>query len=145
MTTLAYKDGILACDSRITIDGKVMGNAVKGGVFGDYLVGVAGDFVTIPAIMDWVKNGIKKAPPKFPKGTEFICLLINRKGAITIYENDFKPMHMDDKVFATGSGSAHAYGAMHVGATAKDAVIAAAAYDGNTGGRVRTFQFEDKP
>ena len=138
MTTITYKDGIIAFDSRITVDGIVVGEADKGVSTDRYLGAVAGDFTSIPVLRDWVKDDLQ-GKPKLPKDAEYLMLLIDRKTRdIMVFDNSLKPMTMDNRVFAAGSGANHAYGAMHVGASAKDAVIAAAAYDGHTGGRIRT-------
>ena len=143
MTTIAYDGKTLAFDSRITEDGHVCGHSDKGIVTKEFYGAIAGDFVSIPLLRKWVESGRDpKLQPKFKKGTQFLMVLIHRESrSITVYEDSLEPMTMDDKVFSIGSGSAFAYGAMHAGASAKQAVQAAAMYDGSTGGAVRVLTF----
>lgn len=139
MTTIAFDGETLAVDSRITREGAVVGTADKSIETEDFIGAICGDFVTIPLLRTWVRASLsEQSRPKLPKGSSFILVLVHKRtGRVTVYEDGLSPLEMDDRVFAYGSGAAYALGAMHAGATAKQAVQAAAAYDGATGGRVR--------
>jgi hypothetical protein len=90
----------------------------------------------------WLLDEDRHSQP-FPKmNTEsFEGLIISEEDGILIFENrDWIRVNMD--YIALGSGAVFAYGALEVGASAKQAVKAAMKLDPNTGGRVQTLEFK---
>ena len=143
MTTIAYKDGKLAYDSRITEGDEIVAQVNKGIKTDKYLCAVSGDAAAIPHFKTWLlDNLLEKKMPKALKKMSYTAVVVDTNGVITVYSDDYPgPMQTESKVYAAGTGRAYAYGAMHVGSSARDAVIAAAAYDTNTGGRVYALSF----
>jgi ATP-dependent HslUV protease subunit HslV len=144
MTTIVYKDGILAYDSRITDDyNTIVGHVDKGCKTEQHLVAVCGDFTAVAVLIEWARSGFDpRQKPKMKKDASFEMVAVDKKGVIQSFEESLTPVILDDKMYAAGSGKNFAFGAMHAGATAKQAVIAAASYDAATGGRVREISFK---
>jgi ATP-dependent protease HslVU (ClpYQ) peptidase subunit len=137
LTTIAYKDGIIAYDSRITEGDMIVSDSYNkkheiGGlvIFSAGNLGCDEDFATayITKETDAIENaqGIV-----VDNGELFICTIAS--GEVQVYKWD------KVEVRACGSGEPYAITAMDTGATAKEAVEYAKKRDVNTGGRVRTW------
>lgn len=139
MTTIAYKDGQVAADTQETSDyvknrGPKLVRLPCGGVAGG-----AGDSVQVQRALNW----LEKPRGKAPKLLDAQILVAYGDGRIG-YFNDpkwtFVPVY---GVFAIGSGSQAAFAAMnHYGATAEQAVLAAASVDPNTSAPVDVYRVE---
>lgn len=146
MTTIAYRDGIIAADSRISYTTFHNGSRVKVERCGDYLVALAGPTWLRPLLEQWAREGAPSdsVPEDLLEHSEsFNGLLVDRQGQGFHFENGFLvPIEAD--YTAIGSGAIFALGAMahptHP-ASAEEAVLAASAHDKNTGGKVRTWHF----
>jgi ATP-dependent HslUV protease subunit HslV len=147
VTTIAYKNGILAADTRACAGDNIIGSAKKiaRNNNGD-LAGAAGLAPYSYAFLKWF-TGMESGPP--PKATRdddnFDRGVIFRKaGGIEIYEPDgmFK---MTAPYYALGSGRPEALGAMHAGASAFKAIQAAIAHDTNTGGDIDVLSHDNQP
>lgn len=139
MTTIAYRDGVLAADSLVTLGStKVHGSYQKIRRIGEYLVGTAGSVASCQAFVDWLRSGDDSHPP--PKG-EYNALIVDPRGRVREIENgSVLPVPRGAKFFAIGSGSPYALAAMYAGATAIDAVKIAAKIDTSTGLPVKTLK-----
>lgn len=139
MTTICYRDGILAADSLVTLGNtKVHGSYQKIRRIGDYLIGTAGSVAACQAFVVWLKEGDDTCPP--PKG-EYGALIIGPQGKVREIENgSVLPSPRGAKFFALGSGGPFALAAMYAGATAAEAVKIAAKIDTNTGLPVKTLK-----
>lgn len=139
MTTIAYRDGVLASDSLVTLGNtKVHGSYQKIRRIGGYLVGTAGSVATWQQFIDWVKSGNDEDPP--PKGV-YNALIVDPRGKVREIENgSVLPCPRGAKFFAIGSGSPYALAAMYAGATAAEAVKIAAKIDTSTGLPVKTLK-----
>ena len=139
MTTIAYRDGVLAADSLVTLGStKVHGSYQKIRRIGQYLVGTAGSVACCQAFVDWLKSNDDSHPP--PKG-EYGALIVDPRGRVREIENgSVLPVPRGAKFFAIGSGSPYALAAMYAGATAVDAVKIAAKIDTSTGLPVKTLK-----
>lgn len=141
MTTIAYKDGVIAYDSRSTMGDLISDDSTNKakhdqGVF-FVLTGAASDY---PA---FIENYHAKR-------------MITRCGSAALVLDDgslyytggnkedgfFRHHITTDKVFAIGSGQDHAFTAMDMGATAVEAVRMAAKRDAGTGGRIRSYKIK---
>lgn len=145
MTTLAYKAGVLAFDSRVTAGDTVYGGAVKGRKTNKYLMAVAGDWQDAEAFMDWVEDGAvwddRKKYGLADREVEISAIVVNKKGQVLLYGSRLYPMIIDALFYAEGSGAPFALGAMSAGATAAQAVKIAAKFDTGTGGTVRELKW----
>lgn len=136
MTTIAYRDGIIAADTGLT-SGTIrdchMDKIVKredGAV-----AGAAGEAWWIAAFLEW-----------FHKGGELpVCkgssqgLVVDKRRRLTIYESSDgtnRSFPIRAKYYAVGSGSSVALGALFSGANPVQAVKAALLHDDATHGRI---------
>ena len=138
MTTIAYRNGILAADTRAIIGGSTMGSINKiAKNFGGSLAGAGGNAGYNYAFIEWFRNGEEGIPPE-AKVTDNALdrgVIFRVDGKIEVYEPDGKFM-IKAPYYALGSGMDVALGAMFMGATAEQAVQAAIAHDNGTGGDV---------
>lgn len=143
MTTIAFKDGILAADSRSTSNyydrvhrcQKLFRKTTKDGA--EVIIATAGENAPGLVFVEWYGSG-KKPPLKLLDGdADFCCLVLTKKG---LFEFD-KWCHGEevmDPFYAVGCGATAALGAMHAGATAEQAVEIACRIDPFTGPPVVT-------
>jgi ATP-dependent protease HslVU (ClpYQ) peptidase subunit len=125
VTTIVYRDGIMASDSRAySGDKHPMGNKVKIRRLKDgTLMGVS---TTTPgggeAVLDWIEND-RPADTTVP---EHFTLLIAHPDGRVFYatDADFLSGPLEGEFFVIGSGEQYAHGACLMGATAVEAVRA---------------------
>lgn len=129
MTTIAYRDGVLAADSMIsTNSGRYCGAVAKiwkrddGALLG--AVGGAGDAAKL---RDWFLSGSDELPPALPEEGQGI--LIKPDGTVWLAHGQSPMYEVDWPFHAEGSGAAFAIGAMAHGASAEQAVSIACGYD----------------
>ncbi len=139
MTTIAYRDGILAADTQITCGSTVDGWAQKAFKIGSVLYATVGSAGPGEAFRNWLVGGMKGDAPNMKptdeiEGDAFIFPGGDR--VVWRYRNEWATHRAP--FFAYGSGSAIALGAMAMGATAEQAVAAAALRDTATGGEITT-------
>lgn len=161
MTTIAYRDGILASDSKMTANGTYVGNYEKvlkvisvekqswfdkllkrDPITTTYLVGCCG---VVNDIQDYMEFIFSDGPQ--PTG-DLNCLIVTieeETREILLYESGAAiGMKIDSDYVATGSGSEVALGALYQGATAVEAVEAAIHHDNMSGGKIQTVSFNDE-
>lgn len=146
MTTIAYRDGVIAADSRVTHgeDGSARIHSCKklfrktvtqGKKSFDVIIATAGESSPGMVFVDWYGTG-KPIPEMFMHlGGDFICLVLSPQG---LFEFDVycRGEQVLDDFYAVGSGAKAALGAMHCGKSAIEAVRVAARIDPYTGGRI---------
>lgn len=139
MTTIAYKDGVIACDSRQVRSGTIVSdNAPKCQV----VDGVS--FFLSGAVCD--EKALIAAYFGTPSPVPVECsgyavdggrlIMVGHDDKTGVWKQDLDPANPD----AIGSGSPHALTAMDMGASAEEAVRAAMKRDIYTGGKVVTFR-----
>lgn len=141
MTTIAYKDGVIAFDSRATAGDIILDDTYdksleyEGARF--FLAGAISDF------QKFVECFIHDRKP--PKDMD-VC-------AFVLYDNNLWKASVDNmglwkhkldisKAYAIGNGEQFALAAMDLGKSAKDAISVAKKRDTKTGGQVRTFDIK---
>jgi len=141
MTTIAYKDGVIAYDSRVTNGGYIADDDFnkRFDVDGVYF------FLTgcIPDHMSLIDAYFSGKPRKhidcnafvYDNGELFECGVAGASG-LWKYK-----MRLDNPA-AIGSGAQFALAAMFLEKSAEDAVALASKLDSATGGRIRTFSIE---
>lgn len=144
MTAIVYKNGVMASDTQETVN-DVPRRCVKLYKVGKDVIGTAGNSYTGMMFVDWWKNGAQ-ADDK-PDLTnldvdeeDFECLVWT-KGKLYSVTRLFQLVEInleDHPYYAIGSGSAVAYGALAMGASAKRAVEIACDYDISCGLPVET-------
>lgn len=132
MTTLAVKNGVMAADSRVTVESE---NGVRTyeceklfrkkivDAAGDYdvIIGLAGESTPGLLFLDWYGSS-EPAPTALTEGeAEFTALILTPHG---LFEADAycRPERVLNDPHAVGSGAPAAMGAMLAGATAAQAV-----------------------
>jgi ATP-dependent protease HslVU (ClpYQ) peptidase subunit len=132
MTTVAYRNGVLAADSLVTTgDTKLPELKRKVWKLRDgRLFGGAGDSETIEYLKASINDGVEA-----PKLSGVEAILVDTYGAVTIYEGKAW-VRVSSPYVALGTGSTIALTAMWMGADAKTAVKAGIKFDRNSGGRV---------
>lgn len=134
MTTIAYRDGVLAGDTLVC--GEIKCKAVK--VFAlkrGGLVGGAGDLPSVLAFVDWLDRP-KSEKPDLSHDDDFEALVISPDGSIEWYERTLRPVPIAEAYYAIGSGGPFAMGRMDGGGTAEDAVASGIRWDSGSGGEV---------
>lgn len=143
MTTVAYKDGVLAADTLVCHGNIKAGHVTKLGQIGPVLYGGAGSLGYLLKFKDWLQSGAEGEPPenedtsilmasKFDDGQIFVCEW-TPDGWI-----NYRAPH-----YSIGSGSEIASTAMECGMSAADAVALAITRDIYSGGEVEYVSFED--
>jgi 20S proteasome alpha/beta subunit len=132
VTTIVYRDGVLAGDSRTTDEATIYPGATPK-VFKNkagWLYGASGNVAAIERFNEWadaLKVRLTKAP-----GGNFEGILVSPKGAIYFVEGG-SAWKLNAPFAATGSGRDAAYGALHFGASALEAVDIAIKIDSGSG------------
>lgn len=137
MTTIAYKDGVIAYDSRQTRGGAIVSDdclkheVVDGVSF--FLTGaVCDERALIAAYFGTPSPAPVECSGYAVDGGKL--MLVGHDDKTGVWKQELDPSNPD----AIGSGSAYALAAMDMGASAVDAVRAAMKRDIYTGGLIRT-------
>lgn len=122
MTTIAYKDGVLAADTGVEVNGIYVGKVSKI-ITNDYgqMGSLAGRMSDLGIFERWMKAGADKDElPQFTS-EKAEAFLVNKDGS-TEYITSLGFFTIDSPYHAEGSGFELAMGAMEAGATAIQAV-----------------------
>lgn len=142
MTTIAYRDGVLAADTIMTSGGVLIGECAKivRRADGD-MAGGAGDATFLAAFRDWFMGGETEPLPELKEGDTWMdrAAVFRRDGWIEVFEPRGK-FDVRARYYAMGSGKEAALGAMFAGADAVTAVMAAIEHDPHTGGGVTVLR-----
>jgi ATP-dependent protease HslVU (ClpYQ) peptidase subunit len=161
MTTVTYRDGVMASDSKSSSGNTYDGNVVKIRkviliedlswverlVFRKepkevpMLVGYAGAVADCLDYIDTLFFGM----PQSKQSYEANVLAITGDGQITLYDGtSLRGVEIHSDYASIGSGSEIALGAMFVGANAMEAVEAAIHLDNTSGGDIQVVTFDDE-
>jgi len=137
MTTIAYRNGILAADTLVTEQGRRVGRTTKIFRHGELLWGFAGALQHRDVVASWLSAGLPGDTPLMEtrKGARSDALIIFDGRLICFDEHGADSMALP-QFYAIGSGAPYALGAMAHGASAEEAVRAAMNLDLYTGGDV---------
>tara|TARA_B100000929_G_C15511743_1_gene421154 strand:- start:33089 stop:33499 length:411 start_codon:yes stop_codon:yes gene_type:complete len=135
MTTIAYKDGVVACDSRMAEGGMILHDDYnKHKVVEGVHFFCAGSVDDIPALIQFYLAGEERQG-------RCTAIVVDEGEVLSVKLGDgFTEVTPVDYPYAIGSGTEFALAAMDMGADAKTAVKQAMKRDCFTGGRVRTFK-----
>ena len=139
MTTIAYRDGILAADSLSTFNGARQGSVNKIFRLNGVLIGGCGELNVVSAFYQWVCLGMKADDCPVSKGSESMCFVIRPDGVVMQWCDRQMPIVERSPFYAWGSGAEFATGAMEMGADARRAVEAAIVHDTSSGAPIRTL------
>jgi ATP-dependent protease HslVU (ClpYQ) peptidase subunit len=142
MTTIAYRDGILAVDSQITHGEIIMPySATKFWVLNTH-AGVfsgVGDLNEISILKKWLMSAKASPQPEATNSAMFHFTIANNISTVQIWEGAGTYEKTFDNYVAYGSGAAFALGAMAAGANAVEAVKIARSFDVWTGNIVQSI------
>lgn len=144
MTTIAYRDGVMAADSGCWIGDARHGWARKlargpdGGLYG-----CAGNAAQVRAFLAWVDAGYVGVRPEPERekddGNSFIVLVAAPSGPLRLITARGEEEH-EAPYFAIGAGCVAAFGAMFAGATAETAIAAAIEHASGAMGQVQSVR-----
>lgn len=142
MTVIAYKDGIIACDSMVEKNDCYVGNVKKIYEIDNFFVGCVGNLNFVQEFIKFLQS--KNFNDEFlKKETSFEALVIDKiTGKVNVYTNSLYPAVFDSETAAIGSGCEFALGAMHNGASAVEAVDAAKAFCITCGGKTHSIRIK---
>ena len=146
MTTIAFKDGIMAaesCQTHSYID-QVLCKKIF--VVGNDLIGLAGTLTDFPKFLNWYEISRKedeKNPRSIKIEIEDIHALVWRKGKLYFYDEQCIAIPMVGTTAAIGSGSAYAMGAMLSNSSAAEAVKIACKLDPCSNPPIYTLSIAD--
>lgn len=141
MTTIAYKDGILAGDGRITegdhiyTDKCVKVFRLKDGS----LFGGAGDSEGDALVLQAVREGVLL--PELPADCTVTCVRVTLDGKVHVFEGK----HWEEwcePFIAIGNGKPYALTALRLGFSAKTAVKMGIAGDVHSGGKITSVKLK---
>lgn len=141
MTTIAYKDGMIAADTGSWCGEIYDGTCQKLFQHKDHVTGVCGGAADGDAYLEWINAGCPDPRPTYVENLPEVALLrvYYDHRTIHIYEKGARlPVIVQNDIgcAAIGHGREIALGAMHAGASAKEAVEIAAKLDAFTRGPV---------
>ena len=132
MTTVVFRNGVMAGDTAIFDRGTYCGEAHK--VFRNdrgALLGVCGCMSAMAQLRDWFLAGAEGEPPEL-KDEDSEGLLVRADGVVEWIGAGRKRIEMAGEFFAIGSGFHVAMGALAAGATARRAAEIACDLDSKT-------------
>jgi ATP-dependent protease HslVU (ClpYQ) peptidase subunit len=164
LTTIAFRDGVLASDSKVSSGSDVfVGEFQK--IFKliveeelswidrlvfrkepeqvEYLIGAAG---TLEDIQEYIGNmfmGGERTKASYDCSLLAVCQDDEGGYIITKYDGGQKGFQLSAKYASIGSGYEIALGAMYHGASAEEAVKAAMYHDNTSGGELQRVSFAD--
>src|ERR1700723_102109 len=143
MTTIVYRDGVLAADTRGEHGGWISPTRFSKITRLDdgRLVAISGNYNYWTKFLTWLLDPIKDQPDLKEEAT---AIVITPNGEVRRYEQT--SYHVVDAPFvALGSGAPPALGALHAGATALEAVRIAGLVDPYTGTDIESLRLQSHP
>lgn len=139
MTTIVYRNGVLAADSLTTSNGMRVGYAKKVRKIGGVLVGACGTSSLCERFFDWLRAGLKGDDP-FRGNDDGNGLVVTPSGHVICF-GKHGPSRYCWPYFTMGSGEQIATGALEMGASATEAVAAAISINVMSGGEIQSVSF----
>lgn len=159
MTTISYKDGIMAAEGKMTLGDMVIKlDTEKVFWVNNHLVGVCGRARAINTFVTWLQKMtdyhivnqevgelVDLVPPALEDDEGYSALVVTPSRQVLMYEGN-TPIDMGlDVPMSVGSGSCFALAAMKAGSSAEEAVKVACELDVYSGGEITVVQLEDEP
>lgn len=142
MTVIAYRNGIMAADTQMTM-GPIKWRCPSKILTKDkHLIAISGrNCPSDRQLLDWFKPNLKKLPQL--SGYDCSILVVPPRGHLQLWDENggFEPLVTS--FYSIGSGAEFAMGAMSAGASAREAVAIAIKWSPTCGGKItmtRRFQ-----
>lgn len=147
MTTIAYKDGILAADTCVTDNGAICGTATKlARSPNGAIAGASGNLAPCAKFLSWFARDFGMVEKVARIEGNGAALIIDKDGTVHALDAGYPAFIINAPFHAIGSGSRIALGAMAAGASAEEAVRIACRIDNGTREPVETLRLnEEKP
>ena len=148
MTTIVVRDGVMAADSRITLEDESMGTVFRtcdkifaiGEGKRRVLIGLQGENEPGLVFMDWYRQwqnnlwedptgATLERPASLAECEDFTAIVLRKGGRMYEYGKYCRGDRVKGRFYAIGSGAKAAYGALHMGANARAAVRIACKID----------------
>lgn len=139
MTIVVYRDGVIASDSAIHLGNTRLGSVRKiaRGPDGS-LGGAAGDANSLAKFVDWIRDGEREPFGQLGGDLYPDALIVRPSGALFYTGHLGTPYRVTGVPWLlVGCGATVALGALHMGATAKEAVKAAIRWDSGCAGDIQ--------
>lgn len=158
MTTIAYRDGIMAAEGKMTLGDMVIKlDTEKVFWVNNHLVGVCGRARAINTFVTWLQKMtdyhivnqevgelVDLVPPALEDDEGYSALVVTQSRQVLMYEGN-TPIDMGlDVPMSVGSGSCFALAAMKAGNSAEEAVKVACELDVYSGGEITVVQLEEE-
>ena len=140
MTTVAFRDGVLAADTLVTANTHRDGSVTKIAKRGPVLAAAVGLLPFALAFLDWFRGGMLGDPPPMGNKEDRATGHIFTSDGWVLSYSIFGWQRIRAEYYANGSGSDYAYGAMAMGASAEDAVRAALIHETASGGEIQVLR-----
>ena len=140
MTTIAYRDDVLAGDTQITVGSSIGGHMQKVFRKGRLLYAMTGCSGLSDSFRSWVNGGLVGPAPDMKDGDADANGVLFPGGDLVVWRFNKAWTAHRAPFFAFGSGQDFALGAMAQGATAEEAVRIAAQFDTASGGKVTVLR-----
>lgn len=142
MTTIAYKDGVIAYDSQISRGDVIVYDDYDKCLIRDgvrfFCAGATADFaMLIDAYFGVKPSGPVDVSAMVLDGDSLMLVAVDNETGI------WKTKIRRDRPYAIGSGMSYAFAAMDMGADAERAVEVAVKRDTGTGGTIRVFRIQE--
>jgi len=133
MTVIAYRNGVMAADSRITFTGEESGTAYgrceKLFRVRDAIIGLQGESSPGLVFLDWYASGAVEAHEGLVHSDADFYALVMTSTGVYMFDKWCRGERVLDEFWAIGSGAKAALGAMHMGADAREACAIACRID----------------
>lgn len=147
MTTIAYRDGVIAYDSRLSEDDLIISDSYNKCFINtiskvNTYIFFAGTVVLVPVLIEMLEGPLLA---QAPGELEALVWTGEELAWAGISEGYYFKMNLElDSPFVIGSGKHHAYTVFDMGGDAITAVKMAAKRDKNTGGIINSFSLWDR-
>lgn len=138
MTTIAYKDGVLAADSLATFGSATFKETKITRLPDGTVVAIAGEGSAGNRFLEWLMG----EGEEMPEQQDFAALRVTADGVL-VYTGEYTTAALTTDPVAIGSGGNFAIAGMHLGMTAAEAVQLATEIDPNSGGPVCVAEYEE--
>ena len=145
MTTITFKDGVMAADSQQTHVYIDQVECRKLYVINGDLIGLAGNLTDFPKFINWYMNERKNINDlSIPnRAIDELQALVFSKNKLYFYDHECIAVPMTGKIASIGSGSPYAMGAMMAGSTAQEAIVVSSKLDPNTNAPIYSIDIKD--
>ena len=140
MTTIVFRDGVMATDSAVNSAEVMVGTVRKIISVGDLGFLALSGLPSFKSVAVWLEKwpGVGEVP-KCVEQSDVVGLFAIKSGKLLQIDGGV-PYEMAAPFFAEGSGKLIALGALAMGATAEQAVDIAIRYDNGSGGPTQTVK-----